>query len=158
TDNLIVNGTAAADTLTITSTNVARSGTPVVSYAAMESLTVNAGGGADILNVQSTLSTTPVTVNGEAGDDQIVVSSLANATGVLTGLGSALTIDAGPGANTLNVSEFGSSVPDTMTLTTTQVTGTAAPFTVNYQATGGSFSSTTFQTGQAGDTVIVNSA
>src|SRR5207248_353974 len=67
------------------------------------------------------------------------VGILLGQAGNLNGLQGSLNIDAGPGSNTLHVSEAGSSAPDTVTVTSSQIVDSAVPFTVNYQATGGSF-------------------
>ena len=66
------------ETYTITSTTAARTnGFGGLTYAAMEGLTLNvANASPQLINVNSTLAATPVTVNGNAGDDAMVVAAL----------------------------------------------------------------------------------
>src|SRR5262249_12182229 len=67
-DQLTTDGTAAAQTLTVTATAVVWNVVEAVGYAGVEGLTVNGGAGGDTLQVLSTSAATPVTVNGEGGD------------------------------------------------------------------------------------------
>src|SRR5205814_2017555 len=79
--------------------------------------------------------------------------------GDLAGLAALLSIDAGSGSSTLNVSEKGTPTGDTVTLTSARITGTTTPFTINYQATGGTFGGGVhLTTGSGNDTVNVQSA
>jgi hypothetical protein len=67
------------ETYTLSSTTAARTnGFGGLTYAAMEGLTLNvASASPQLINVNSTLAATPVTVNGNAGNDAMVVSALA---------------------------------------------------------------------------------
>ena len=60
-DQLIIDDTneAAGQTYTITSTTFQRTGTALVTYGTMESLTLNAGTGDDNISVKSTLAIRP---------------------------------------------------------------------------------------------------
>src|SRR5262249_35793811 len=68
TDTAEVNGTAAADTIGVTNNQVTRA-SEIVSYAGLEGLTVNAGGGADTVNIRSTKAATPLVADGGDEDD-----------------------------------------------------------------------------------------
>src|SRR5262249_25647296 len=71
-DHLIVNDQADAfggDVYTITSSTVGRTAMAQISYDTVESLVVNGGKSGDTYNINSTASTTPVTVIAGAGND-----------------------------------------------------------------------------------------
>ena len=75
-----LSGTSGDDTIAIVATPAATTvtinGTPtVVPVTPSETIVINAGGGADTINVEG--ATIPVTVNGEIGDDRIALSPLA---------------------------------------------------------------------------------
>jgi hypothetical protein len=149
-------GGTAVRTYRITSTSVSRNGGPALTYSGIEALVVKGGDSVDTFNVQGTLAATPLTLNGGGGNDVFNFSSDAPAnTGNLSGLAGVVTVDAGGGVNTLNVSEAGSPTPDTVTLTGTAISGTAAPFTINYSASGGTFGTINLTTGSGADTVNV---
>jgi hypothetical protein len=138
------------------------------------SLTVNAGDGDDSIalgQLDSTFNGT-LTVNGEAGQDEINVRTLAARTdvnggsendtirvsnlagihddGTLNGITAELSIDAGPGsANRLIISDFGGYGNDDVVITSDQITG-FAPATIHYAATGGSFTN-----GTAGHGILI---
>jgi hypothetical protein len=110
---------------------------------------VDGEGGSDVLNVQGT-GAFAATINGNAGDDTINVSSDAPTNqGNLNGIGAALTIDAGAGAgNQLFISDFGeTTTPNSnIGINTTTITGLAGPTnasTITYRATGGSYANVT---------------
>jgi Ca2+-binding RTX toxin-like protein len=92
-----------------------------------------------------------VSLNGGAGNDTISLSGAA-----LTGT---IAVDAQGGANQLNVSETGSSTPDTVTVTNAAISGGLnGGFTVDYVATGGTFAKGIHvTTGSVADTVNVHS-
>src|SRR5262249_60091671 len=107
------------------------------------SISIDLGDQGDTANIQSISRAT--TLNTGAGNDTINVSSNAPTnTGSLAGIAATLTIDAGAGSNTLNVSDFGASSGNSnVVISNTQITGFAGPtdnVTINYAATGGSFS------------------
>ena len=77
TDSLLVNGTAGGETIAVTATSVTR-GAQSVLYGGIESLTVDALGGADTLSLASGAAT----LLGGAGDDDFTVSG---GSGVLRG-------------------------------------------------------------------------
>jgi hypothetical protein len=80
TDTLNINdqGTAAGQTYTITSTTVARTGGPTITYAGTASLTLNGAAGGNTFDVQSTGAATPVTIAGGSGTNSLAGSSSAN--------------------------------------------------------------------------------
>jgi hypothetical protein len=109
TDRVVLTGTAGADTITVTSTAVTWNGVETVNYAGVEALAVNAGDGNDTLQVLSTAASTPVTVDGQGGDDtyQVALGSLASALTVSDSAPSphdTLTVTGTPGADSIAVS------------------------------------------------------
>src|SRR5260221_11493718 len=108
-ESVNVNLGSGGDTFTIASTHAGTT-------------TLNAGGGADAINVQTIAGAT--TVNAEGGDDTIIVSSAAPAIGgTVNGIGAPLTIDGGTGVDVLTVDATGDSLANTGTLTPTTLTG-----------------------------------
>ena len=108
---------------------------------ALTSLQINLGNSNDTANVRS--FSKPTTLTTGAGNDTINVSS-TSLTGNLNGIGANLTIDAGTGANTLNVSDYTAiSGNQNVVVGNSSITGFAGPTdgaTINYAATGGTFS------------------
>jgi len=136
---------------------VVRGGGATVNYSGLENLSVNASGGNDRIDIQSTVAGTTLMMNAGDGDDVIVVSSLTSGAGVLSGLASPVNIDAGTGNNFLYVSDAGSTIGNTVFLLPTQIIGTTPiPFTINYTATGGSIGTIILRTSQGGDLVTVH--
>jgi hypothetical protein len=128
TNRLTVQGPTAADTYTVTSTQVTDNNNQKVTYSGVQSLLVRGGNSGNTFNVQSTAAGTPVTLQTGAGDDNIVVSSAA---GTLDTLKSPLTIDGQGGSNSLALSESNATAADTVSITPTAVSG-AAGFVANY--------------------------
>ena len=146
TDSLLYDdsGNAVGSTYTLTSTTISRTGVGLVTYGTVESLTLNASQGADVINVQSTFATTPALVNANGGADTINVSSDAPVnSGNLDGIEGGLTIDGGTGVNVLNISDFSSTTANANAIIgNSTITGLAGPTdatTINYLATGGTF-------------------
>ncbi len=81
-----------AQTYTLTSETVARTGIANISYYTAEQLLLRAGIQADTIQVTSTRADTPVTVQSGAGDDTITVG---DATYSLSWIAATLTIDGG---------------------------------------------------------------
>jgi hypothetical protein len=96
--------------------------------------------GATGFNIRSTLAGSTTEVDGGAGDDAFNVCSTApQLTGDLRGIQGALLIDGMGGNNSLNVSEAGNPHNDIVTFTAQQISSVVVPFTISYQATGGTF-------------------
>src|SRR5439155_303010 len=89
---LTLNGGSSAETIGVSATQVTRSDGGPVSYSGLASLTVNATGQADTINVTATASGVPTTVNGKAGNDAVNVGNSSTGLGDLAG---ALTVDGG---------------------------------------------------------------
>src|SRR5262245_12001828 len=109
----------------------------------LSSLSIDLGDKNDTANIQSINEAT--TVLGGDGNDTVNVSSNAPTnTGNLAGIAADLTIDAGAGTNSLVVSDFGAASGNgNVVIGNTSITGLAGPsdnVTINYSATGGSFS------------------
>ncbi len=175
-----------ADTVTITSTQVSGNGTffgagGSLTYAALATLNIKLGTGADTANIQSTGAATTVTGGasadifnvGNSGDTHAINNNVS-----LTGNG---------GSDTTNVDDHGHVGADSVTITSTQVTGDGTFFgaggslsytgmanlnvqlstgadTANILSTGaatsvtGGASADTFNVGNSGDTHgVVNS-
>jgi uncharacterized repeat protein (TIGR01451 family) len=89
---LTLNGSAAAETIGVSATQVTRSSGGPVAYAGLASVTVNGTGQGDTINVTSTASGVSTTVNAEGGNDTVRVGNTSDGLGDLAG---ALTIDGG---------------------------------------------------------------
>jgi len=89
------------------------------------------------------------------GNDTIAITS---ATSTLNTMAGSIAVMAGSGSNTLFVSESGSSVADTLSLSATGVQSTATGFSLSYEALGGNFGGGVYLvTGSAANTVRIYS-
>jgi Ca2+-binding RTX toxin-like protein len=135
-DALIVNAdngdpaSPYAGSFTIAAANVKRYAQKILAYDAMESLTFNAGGGADVLTVTTTKAETPVFVNGGGGDDVFKVEGFD-----APGLAGPVTFDGQGGTDTLDYSAHSSAVRVNLALGT--ATGVAGGVSGIENATGG---------------------
>ncbi len=125
-DNLTLD-TPAANLQRISGT--VADGVPMVpallSQGGVEQLTVDAGGGADVVNVQGT--SVPTTILGGPGSDAINVSSDAPADqGSLAGIAAPLTVDGGANGTALHISNFAGPA-GSGTLTGSLLTGFGLP-------------------------------
>jgi Ca2+-binding RTX toxin-like protein len=100
-DTLTLNdqGNGAAQTYQILSSSVTRSGIPTIFYGALEGLTLNAGTLGDRIDVRSTLTATPLTINAGGGDDNIIP-------GQPSAMNGPLTVNGQGGTDTLDYSDF----------------------------------------------------
>src|SRR5262249_46139967 len=93
-----VNGETGSDTIllndqtdtnannsSVTATNAPRNTLPILSYAPVENLTLNAGASGDAAAVQSTTAVTPVTLKMGGGDDVVTVGSTTNSLDAIRG-------------------------------------------------------------------------
>ncbi|MFO0964018.1 MAG: GEVED domain-containing protein [Gemmataceae bacterium] len=113
-------------------------------------ITIKNGVSDDWVRVRGTPAGAPVTVNTNAGNDHIDVAATSGPLGVA--LGGAVNIDAGPGANQLFVDEANNSGGDVVTLLANQILGEGPfPFTINFNATNGSFAGLWLTTGTSDD-------
>ncbi len=95
----------------------------VVSTLATVTTTIDANGGADILNVQSISGATTVNTNAD-GDTVNVGSTAPTPGGDVNGIAALLTINGGNGTtDVLNVDDSGDTVANTGTLTSTTIDG-----------------------------------
>src|SRR5205085_1310646 len=108
-----------------------------IDYTNLEELHVNLGQGPDLFNVISTLSTTPVSLNGGGGNDIITV---ANATQTLADIQGGLNVDGGLGTNQLIFDNRGAVTGAHPVVTDTAILN-FAPVPLYYEATGGNFDS-----------------
>jgi Ca2+-binding RTX toxin-like protein len=125
-------------------------------FVTQGTLNVLLGQGNDTFNVLGTSILT--NVYGDPGNDTFNVSDNAPTdTGTLDAINGPLNIDGGSGANTLFVSDSGSAVPDTPTITDHSITG-LSPAPITYTATGGNFhGGITIDGGSGGNTFTVQS-
>jgi hypothetical protein len=116
TDALRLNdqSTATAQTFTVTATGVTRSGDVAVTYANLQSVTINGGSGGNTVNVQATPAGVPVTITGGAGNDTYTVGSAAQ---TLDSIRGPLTIDGGAGSSSLTLNDQGNPAVTTWTRT-----------------------------------------
>lgn len=145
-DSVFVNdqGDADAHSYVITSTTVDRDGAAQITYATVELLTVNGGSGGNAINVQNTLSTTPVVVNAGSGDDDVFVDSdggpVDPPSGTVDGIVSSVNVNGQGGTNTLRLedySDLGLVLGDIVHVTPTQIGADAGD---SFFGTGGSLS------------------
>jgi hypothetical protein len=162
TDSAIINGGTSNNVVTVTATAVttlAGGLSQTVTYAGLESMTISIGIGTNSVTVESTAGPalptaplgTPVTIGGSAS---YVVSSTPDAAGVLTGILAPVTINAGPGSNSLVVSELGSTTADDVVLTQNTIFSSRGTFAaIRYSATG-RFSNVVLRTGVGGHSFV----
>src|SRR5262249_22382074 len=113
---------AANDTYTVTSTALTRTNAVTVSPVAVETWVVNAGGGANPINVLGTAAGTGVTVNAGGGSDTVNVGG-GNS---LSGIQGALTVNGQLGTNTLNLNDQADPGAQTYTLSATTLARSGA--------------------------------
>jgi Ca2+-binding RTX toxin-like protein len=143
-DRLIIEGTSAADTIGLTSTQVTI-GNPVTSTitydtggndSGLEILLFNLKGGDDILNVDSTPETISVTANGEGDNDTFNVGiggtpTVNNINGV--DFRGPLVINGDDGEDILNVDDSGDTTDNTGNLTDNLITGLGMAVGIRYE-------------------------
>lgn len=144
-------GDADAHTYEITSGKVSRSGAADITYATVESLTLNSGLAANTVNVRSSLATTPITVNGGPSADTINVGNLADS---LDDLAGTLTVNGNAPAagDALNVNDQGDASANDFVITSTTVNRLGAA-QINYATV----ESLTVNGGLGGNTINVQS-
>jgi Ca2+-binding RTX toxin-like protein len=106
------------DTYALTATTVGRPLTAPITFGTVESMVLNAGSGSSTFNIQGTAPGTAVTVHAGAGNDTIHVSPLDN---FLNHLAGALTVQGGAGTDALHVHDQANPFSDPYTLTATTV-------------------------------------
>jgi Ca2+-binding RTX toxin-like protein len=125
----------------------------------LTAITVLAGAGNDIINVEPTLFGLGITVDGGSGDDTIHISPIAR---FLDGVAGSLTIHGGTGSDSFTIHDQANPFGDTYALTPTTVSRTfAAPITYGTLETvlvnaGGGNSIITIQGTAPGTAVTVN--
>ncbi len=148
--------TMTAQTYTLTATTFQRSGTALVTFAAVANVTLSAGTGADTVNVSGTTMGTATVVNLGAGADTVNVGSnpMMPGSSTLDGIQGVLSVnddvmDMAPG-DVLNVNDQGAMAANTYTLsdTTVQRTGVAAIAFLGLEAV-------TLNAGSGNDTINV---
>jgi Ca2+-binding RTX toxin-like protein len=116
-DTLLVAGTGGADTATVTSSRVTL-GTATIDYSSVQFVTVNAGGGDDTINVNSTAPGTSLTINGGLGNDTINVSPVDH---FLDNIKGSLTVNGNENTDTVVLNDQGVFLTDAYTITNTTV-------------------------------------
>ncbi len=153
-DDLIVTGTTAADTATVLAQQVVLGPTTVAYSISVEFVRVQTGLGNDTILVQSTQASTPVTVEGGAGDDIYVAGSLGNSLSTL--LGTLNIVDTANDADWLVLNDQGHPGARNYSLTATAVSGTNAPFFIGFNLIG-TVEYLLLNAGSGGDLVTVHS-
>jgi Ca2+-binding RTX toxin-like protein len=136
-------------------------GAPGIIYDTVELANISLGSGNDQFSVQGTLIETVTSIDAGAGDDHILVSDSAPARdavrghldGTLDSIGGELRIQAGTGANTLDISDRESTIGDAnVIISSSRIVG-LAPGAINYSATGGFSGGINIWAGTGDDTV-----
>ena len=127
----------------------------------VQAVNFDAGSGADTVyvNAIAIAQSGALTIDGGGGDDVVTIGSLASTTAFDSGNSTLDTINApvtvnNTGGGAVNVDESGSSAADTVTFTNGQISSAIVPFTVNY---GSGVGTVQLATGSGNDTVNVNS-
>jgi hypothetical protein len=130
TNTLAITGTAAAETFTVTSTQVTDTSATQqkVTYSGVQGLTINGGNSANVFNVQSTASGVPLTINAGNGNSTGNIGDLSN---TLSGIASLITYNSQGGNDGLSVNDQGTSSSQTYTLNGTSLTRSGG-ITINY--------------------------
>ena len=122
-----------------------------------DAITLNAAGGADIVNVLGTRAGTVTTVNTGEGSDTINVGSFAPTTGgTVDGIAGPLTVngnDPSSGSDVLNIDDTGDVGPNTGTLTANAITGLDMAGGITY----GTIETLNINLGSGGDTFTIAS-
>jgi Ca2+-binding RTX toxin-like protein len=150
-DSLFVNdGTdsVAGRAYTITDATVTR-GAHTFPYSSIQTLVVNAGTGANPIQVRSSPLNTAVIVTGGGGNDTITVGSTGNTLDAVRGN---LTVFGDSGTDTLTINDQGTTIARTYTLTSLSVSRSGAG-TIFYDILEG----VTLNCGSGSDTVAVQS-
>ncbi len=155
-------------TPTVTNVNVYRvlelgaATVDIIDAAAGDTVTLNAGGGNDVINVRSLRAGLPTTVNGGGGTDTINVGSNAlgtttspstNSGGNLNSIGALLTVNGNGSGDTLNVDDGVDGFGNTGQLTNTAITGLGMGGSITY----GTVATLNIGLGSGGDTFLVAS-
>ncbi|HEV7301125.1 MAG TPA: hypothetical protein VGN72_17295 [Tepidisphaeraceae bacterium] len=174
---LLVDGQGGADMMNVddraetaitvgvlTQTTLSGLSPAVISYAALETLNIDAGSAGDVFNVRGTSAVTNLNTNG--GNDRIYVANSANVQagetpaylfGNLNDLAANLNINGGAGTQTLMVSDSTATAGDaSVVLTRSSITG-LAPSDITYVAAGNFFGGITVWAGQGADNATVSS-
>jgi len=98
TDSVVIDDSSDTgdDGYTLTNTQLNKSGAHVVNYFTFESFRLDANTGANSIDVLSTFSNCPLTINGFAGDDSLNVN---DGTSFLFNFGSDITFNGGTGTS-----------------------------------------------------------
>src|SRR5687767_4036673 len=119
TDSVLVddnNGEIFSDAYGVTADNVSFNNNPLVSYARVEALTLEAPEGNNTIRLHSTAPTTPVTILGGGGNDVFHLTD-----GDLSPIDAPLVIHGGDELDTLNVNDQAATRAENYTLTATSV-------------------------------------
>ena len=126
-----------------------------IEYSGIEAVTIDLGDLADTFDIVG--SSVSSTLNTHGGDDVINISSDgATLMGDLDGLDSSLNIDAGSGANALNVSDVADSTGDTVLISDVHIS--VGDSDIHYVATAGNFlGGIDVQLGSGGNIITIDS-
>lgn len=123
TDVITITGTASADALVVTASQVTR-GNEIVSYAGAETLTLNSVAGNDTIQVSATAVGVATTINAGDGNDAVIIDSNgATAGGTVDAVVSRMVVNGQAGTNTLALEDGSDTSADVVTVTPTQISG-----------------------------------
>src|SRR5207249_3656262 len=88
-------------------------------------ITVNPGGGTNIIGIKSIASGNPTTINGSTGTSSVILSSTVGLTGNVAGIQSVITVHAGTDTRLYAVDYNGTSRPNTVMIHSNGITGLA---------------------------------
>ena len=112
---------ATNNTYTVSPDNLSRTGAAVVDPNGIEAVVVNAGSGADLFNVPATLAATPVTLNGNGGNDTFRVAN-----GIWdNAIAGPVTVNGGNGFDELDIDDTSDTGADNYAVTATQASKSA---------------------------------
>ena len=163
-DAVVINGSSGADIFTIAPVGdvvrVQKAGGATIDIAGTgpssggDGITLDAGDGADQINVLGTRAGTLNAVHGGAGADTINIGSLAPATGgTVNGIAAPLVVDGGDGVDVLNVDDSGDADANAGTLTGTTISGLGMAAAIGY----GAFESVVLGLGSGADAFLIAS-
>jgi hypothetical protein len=151
-------GDSAGLTATITNNAITGLAPAAITYSAgpVSAVNITGGTGNDVFNVQSTASTTPLTIDGSNGSDTVNVGSTAPALGgTVANIAGSISVGNTSGQTALVVDDSGDATGQTVSVTSSAVTG-LAPAAINYTA--GQVPSVSVHGGSGNDTFNVSPA
>jgi hypothetical protein len=121
--NISDSSNSKAVTYSVTSTTVTRTGAATITYSSVSNLSLNGGTGSDIYNIESTPSSTAVSVKGASGKDTFNVDPAAQN---LDNIKGNVSVEDIAGTNVLNIFDSKNANAVTYSVTSSTITRTGA--------------------------------